>query len=79
LNFFKFAKSGWKLFKGLYFYKTTGGIFVMDKYPLEGFTGQLIKKDKEDYIVRYPKRGDKFKGKLLTKYLAKKGVPVFLR
>jgi hypothetical protein len=50
----------------------------MDKSPKEGFTGQLVKKG-DSYIIRYPKRGDKFKGKLLTKYLAKKGVPVFLR
>jgi len=78
LKFFKFAKSGRKLFKWIYFYKTSGGIFVMDKKPLEGFTGQLIRKD-GDYVIRYPKRGDKFGNKLLTKYLAKKWVPIFLR
>ena len=78
LRFFKYSQSGWKQFKWVYFIKTVWRIFVADKLPNEGFTWKILQQ-KDWYIIRYPKRGDKIGWKPLTKYLNKLKVPSFLR
>ncbi len=78
LKFFQKSESWWKQFKWLYFIKTVWRIFVTDKLPKKGFTGDVLKNESW-LIVRYPKEGDKFKWKSLTKYLNILRVPSFLR